>query len=401
MTLPTVHPFLLDLLNGTGAEDLVLPPPEDQMWRAIIGEADRHGLAPILYRWLNDSGRASRLPPAALDELKARVSRLTARNLVLAQEAASILKTFESRRVVCAPIRGLTLAELLYGEITARPMGDVDLLVRKNDLPGVASALRDLGFEEMDRRPGFAQAYSYTLKFIKDRHGWIIVEPHWTLAYPPFAGRLDMDAVWERCVRGRVLGMETWLLSREDMVLNLCLHLIHRGESAPLLWFYELDRLLRHPHDALNWEGMLRIAEGSGLEGLLLEGLGYVKNLFASPIPDEVFDRPLKAVPRNRLPSNGAWLERRLVGLLAGESRADGRESLALLFVIKGVRAKLRYALALLFPSAEFMRLQYGASSTSRIGFRYLGRTAYLAWEGFKGILCLLALRRSGSSAAP
>lgn len=386
MTLTTVHPFLLDFLNGTGAEDLALPPPEDQLWQAIIREADRHGVAPLLYRWLNDSGRAAALPPSALDALKARVFRLAARNLVLAQELASILRGLEAGQVARAPVRGLALAELLYGEITARPMGDVDLLVRKDDLQAVTEILLGLGFQAIDRRPGFAKAYSNTLEFAKDRHGWVIVEPHWTLAYPPFTDRIDMDAVWERCVRGRVLGMETWLLSREDLVLHLCLHLIHRGESAPLLWLYELDRLIRQADGELDWSLIVHIAKETGQALLLTEALEGVKSRFETPVPAMVFSQA------------GGCANNRVVHLLAGNSHADGRESLALFFAIKGLRAKMRYMSALLFPSSEFMRLNYGLSSRSRLGFCYLGRIAYFVREGFKGVLCLLALRRSGSS---
>lgn len=388
MTLPTVHPFLLDLLNGAGAEDLALPPPEDQLWQAIIRDADRHGVAPILYRWLNDSGRALTLPSSALDALKARVFRLAARNLVLAQEAASILRAFESKQLICAPVRGMALAELLYGEVASRPMGDLDFLVRKEDLQVVAVTLRTLGFREMDRRPGFARTYSYTLKFVKERHGWVIAEPHWTLAYPPFTDRIDMDAVWERCGRGRVLGMETWLLSREDLVLHLCLHLIHRGESAPLLWFYELDRLIRQADGMLDWSLIVHTAKGAGQALFLSEVLCGVRSLLETPIPEKVFSQV------------GGLAENRVVRLLAGDAQADGRESLALFVSMKGLSAKLRYALALLFPSPEFMRLHYGLSSRSQLGFCYLRRTAYLVWEGCKGVLCLFALRRSGSSAA-
>ncbi|TAL11934.1 MAG: hypothetical protein EPO02_03045 [Nitrospirae bacterium] len=399
MTLPTIHPLLLGLLNGAGAEDLASPPPDDPQWQAIIREADRHGLAPILYRWLNDSGRAAQLPPSALDVLKTQVFKLAARNLVLAQEAASILPAFESRQLVCAPVRGLALAELLYGDITARPMGDLDLLVRKDDLPAVAAALTELGFREVDRRPGFARTYSNTLEFVKDRHGWIIVEPHWTIAYPPFADRIDMDAVWKRCVRGRALGMETWLLSREDLVLHLCCHLVHKKDDAPLLWFYELDRLIRQAGAALDWSQVVQIARETGQSLLIAEALRSTRRLFATPVPESVALQ-LKAASARTTPSVGGFADHRVAHLLAGDSCADGRESLTLFFAIKGLRAKIRYLSALLFPSSEFMRLNYGLSSSSHLGFCYLGRMAYLIREGLKGTLGLLALRRSRSSTA-
>ena len=68
----------------------------------------------------------------------------------------------------------------------------------------------------------------------------------------------------------------------------------------------------------------------------------------------------------------------------------NGKESLAVLFTDEGFRAKLRYALALLFPSPQFMLTHYGLSRWSQLGFAYLRRSCYLAREGFKGILRLL-----------
>ncbi|MDE2484704.1 MAG: nucleotidyltransferase family protein, partial [candidate division NC10 bacterium] len=315
---------------------------------------------------------------------------LAVRNALLAHELASILRACEARGMAHAPLRGLALAERLYGDITARPMGDIDLLVRKADLPEVAEALKGLGFKEMDRRPGFARTFSYTLEFFKDRHGWVIVEPHWSIAYPPFVDRVDMEAVWNRCVRGQVVGADAWLLSPEDLFVHLCFHLIHRGDDAPLLWFYELDRLLRHKETALDWQQVVLIARQAGLGLFVAEVLGKVKDLFDSPVPDLVLSELRAQVVPHAAPAVGRSVESRLVRLLAGGFHVDGVESFALFFTIRGLRAKARYTLALLFPSPQFMLLQYGLSRRWQLPLCYLARVVHLCWEALKGISGLL-----------
>jgi len=247
----------------------------------------------------------------------------------------------------------------------------------------VAAILQRLGYREIDRRPGFAQAFCHTLEFFKDRHGWIIVEPHWTIAYPPFVDRVDMEGVWRRCSRGRVVGVDTWLLAPEDLLLHLCLHLVHRGGTAPLLWSYEIDRLVRQEEAALDWHRLVVTAREAGLESLLSRTLGKVRALLATPLPDRILDQLANAP--------APFLEGRLVGLLAGGSSVDGKESLALLFTLKGFRAKLKYALALLFPSPEFMRVEYGLTSETQLGVAYLRRFRFLVWEGCRGIVRLIA----------
>lgn len=390
MMPPTVHPFLWGLLNGADGAHRSLPLPEEAAWETIISDATQQGFMPLLYRCLKESGSDRKLPRSAIDRIKTSAFQLAARNITLAQELTSILRLFESRHVACAPIRGLALAELLYSDITARPMGDIDLLVRKEDLPIVADALRELGFREMNRQPGFAQTYTNTLEFVKERQGWIIVEPHWTIAYPPFTDRIDMAALWKRCARGRVVGVDTWLPDRTDLLVHLCFHLIHRGESAPLLWYYEIARLIRLAQPEIEWAQIVRVANESSLELFVSEVLSVLQARFGSPVPDEILSQLKTNHFTRSTHSVGRLLEHRLMRLLAGDSRADGRESLALFFTIKGLGAKTRYATALLFPSSEFMRLHYGLSSRWQVGLRYLTRVMYLAWEGFKGLGGLL-----------
>src|SRR5207247_1464536 len=83
--------------------------------------------------------------------------------------------------------------------------------------------------------PGDVREVSYTLGLARDAHGGVVVEPHWTLAYTPFADALDMERVWARCRRGRVVGEPALLLAPEATLLNLCLHLVHKAPDVPLL----------------------------------------------------------------------------------------------------------------------------------------------------------------------
>lgn len=381
MSLPSAHPFLVSVLRGTPA-NFAPDSLDGRAWDLILRDAAQHGLTPIFFRWLKASGSGPPIPSSVCEQVKDSMFALAARNLALAVELRSILDAFQSERVACAPVRGLALAERLYGDLTARPVGDLDLLVRKEDLPRVAETLRGLGFRPLEHRRGFAEAFSYTLVFLKDGSGWVIVEPHWTIVYPPFVDRLDMRGVWERCVRGRVAGVDTWLLGCEDELLHLCLHLAHPDGTAPLLWFYELDRLLRQEQERVNWARFLSIACQAQLEFVLGEVLRTVQAFFQTPIPDHALDR-LRVLP-------GTSVEGRLLRLLAGTSSVNGREELAVLFTLQGFPLKLRYAMSLLFPAPQFMMRRYGCAGRIRLGLAYFRRFCRLSWEASKGVMKLL-----------
>lgn len=380
----TAHPFLLQVLrrpDDVGSADL----PEDGAWERIVADALLQGLGPLLHRWLRRHDLGGRLPAEAAARLRAYVAGVAARNLVLADELTGILRAFAGAGLACAPLRGLALAESLYGDAGARPMGDLDLLVRREDLDPAAAVLRGLGYRELDRSPGFARRFSHTLEFFRDRHGWIMVEPHWTIAYPPFLDRIDMAEVWRQCGRGQVAGVETWALAPEDLLLHLCLHVTHRDPAAPLLWLCDIDRLVRREAARLDWSALVARARETGLAYPLGRVLGEVRALFGTPVPDAVLGG-LDAPPARAL-------EGRLVRLLAGGARVDGKESFALLLTLPGWRARFAFARGLLFPSPEFMRTHYALTRRGQLGLAYLRRLASLSAEGVKGIVSLLTTR--------
>ncbi len=348
--------------------DLTAPDSE-----AVLEHASRHGLTFLL------QGLPG-LPALVQEQVHQECLGITARNLSLAVELRKLLRTFRDQRVPCLPLRGLALAERLYGDIPPRPMGDIDLLVRKEDLHRVQALFEALGFNEMDRRPGFAAAFSYTLKFFVERSFMVIVEPHWSIAYPPFTDRLDMEAVWSRCVPAHVVGEETLSLGREDLLIHLCLHLTHR-DDAPFLWLYELDRYLRQESDVMRWDFVVSVSSEVGIEQLIGSALSEAVSKLGAPVPEDVIDAL----------DGRSGQTRPLAQRLVETAKVDGVESLATFFAVKGLGAKLRYARALLFPQPSFMMLQYGLTHRRQLAATYARRFSWFSWQAAKGLvqLCL------------
>jgi Uncharacterised nucleotidyltransferase len=365
-------PLLFRLLRGEAAA----VEADAVEWRGAAAAARTEGLQPWLLRRIAES--ATNAPDDVREHLRAATVRLTARALALAAELGAILRALDASGVACAPLRGAAVAERLYGDACARPAGDIDLLVHRADLDAVEATLGTLGYRSVDRRAGFAREFSYTLEMARDAHGGIVVEPHWTLAYPPFADALDMDRVWARCRAGRVVGHTALLLAPEAMLLNLCLHLVHKAPDVPLLWLLDVDRLVRREADAIDWDELLVLARGARIERQVEAGLRRAADLLATPLPPPVMNALDAAGP--------APLDR----LLAADAGVDGRESLALLFALRGVRRRARYAARLLFPSPGFMTVEYGVSGPGALALAYGRRARHMVWQGLKGTTRLL-----------
>lgn len=379
---PPLHPSLRRWLRNSPSTMTAFEPPEDEAaWPAVARDAAQHGLIPLLYAHLPS---ACGMPEAIRDAWRAQAAQVAARNLLLAAELAQILRAACARGITCVPVRGVGLAEELYGHPALRPTGDIDVLVRRSELGAVRAVLAEQGFAEVEARRGFAEAFDYTLTFLKYR-GLVVAEPHWTIGYPPFGDRFDMAAVWARCRSGTAAGVPAMLLGPEDLLLHLCLHLIHHREAAPLLWRYELCRYL-HTH-AVDWMLVCTTAREGHVGPLVAAALRDVQRLFDAPIPTTA----LSALDQAGLSRS----ERVLVSLLTTPRPVKGRERLAAFLGLRGWLLKLRYALAFLFPSRDFIRRQYGVTTPWQIIRTYVSRVWELAWRGTQG-LCGLCLRSFG-----
>jgi hypothetical protein len=296
--------------------------------------------------------------------------------LLLDRTLGAVLGALRHAGVRAAPLRGPALAEDLYGDAALRPCGDLDVLVDRAAVDAVVRTLEALGFHERDRRAGFARRFSYALELVEDTHG-LVVEPHFSLGYPPYGDAVDLARVWARARPARAAGVETLRLAPEATLLNLCLHAIHKSPAAPLLWLYDVDRLVRRDQATLDWEELVALARASRLAPPVAATLRQVMTLFDTPVPETTL-RALEGAPTGRLG--------RLVG---PASRVDGKESLAALLALPGIGARLSYASALLFPSPGFMRLEYGLTHRCQLGPAYARRAGYFAWQSLKGLLRL------------
>jgi hypothetical protein len=364
-------PLLIALLRGEDTDGA-----DAAQWRRAAAAARLEALEPWLLHHV--ARNPTTAPNDVRERLRAASVRLTARSLALVAELGAILRALAAAGVACAPLRGAALAERLYDDACARPAGDIDLLVRRDDLDAVEAALARLGFCAVDRRAGFAREFSYTLEMAGDAHGGIVIEPHWTLAYPPFADALDMERIWARCRAGHVVGEAALLLAPEATLLNLCLHLIHKAPDVPLLWVLDIDRLVRREAGAMDWDELIALARGARLERQVAAGLRHAVGLLDTPLPPAVMHALDTARP--------GPLDR----LLGVESGVDGREGFALLFALRGVRRRARYAVRLLFPSPGFMTAEYGVSGPAALALAYSRRARHMVWEGLKGTTRLL-----------
>jgi len=248
---PIVERQLVELLRGSID------------WERLWAQGHLHEVLPLLTVTLRRLAAQAPIPAPWLAQAQRRYYATMLRNTALADELLHILAAFRQAGVAALPVKGLVLAETLYGSLALRPLGDLDVLVRPADLPRARAALGELGFAQA-KEPGYENAYHpyhdppYYRRAVG---GPICLELHWGLWASHFF-QLETDALWRRAVPAQIHGATLSILSPEDTLLHLA---IHRSRSALRLRFVcDVGELLRRHRATLDWEYLLAQAQAAG-----------------------------------------------------------------------------------------------------------------------------------------
>jgi len=262
-------------------------------WDYFLKLAYRHAVLPLVFKSLSEHAHDA-VPRSYLQGLRDRFRENATRNLLLAGELLRIARLFESEDVPLLAYKGPALAVSAYGDLSLRRFIDLDIVVRERDVRRAGELLRSKGFalaeslsESQER---ILLRCQHNLAYTRDA-GKLIVELHWGIASPRFAGFQLGEDLWERAATLRLCGGEVRCLSPEDLLPALCIHgTKHLWER--LSWVCDVAELL-NSHPRLDFEYVLHRARESRTERMLWVGLRLACGLLGATPPDG-FDRQLE-----------------------------------------------------------------------------------------------------------
>ena len=197
-------------------------PPVD--WGRILPQARRHQLDAFLFE--NVAAWPAGLGPSA-DVLRewTRLQRVrTAAAVRMREQRATLLAALQSAGVSAMPLKGIWLAEHVYADIVQRPMGDMDLLIRPEQLDAAQHVMSALGYAAAkENRPG-----EWGKERLFRHPAWRCgVEIQWTLWHPAhgLAPELDLARLWNAAETGRLSGVDVPLLPPAAHLVYLAYHL--------------------------------------------------------------------------------------------------------------------------------------------------------------------------------
>jgi hypothetical protein len=272
-------------------------------WDALVDAAEFHGLGPILSCAL-DRACPELVPENIAGRLRSSYRDSAKRHLIFTVGLLALLDSFESEGIAVVVLKGPALAESLYPDPALRPCSDLDLMVRKQDVPGALRVLTREGYK-MD-----AHLARIPLQTLLGIHSELVlrqeraapVDLHWDIGLADGSFRFDPEILWRSLRPLRIGKREVSSLSPESLMLFLCVHGARHLWSR-LQWMGDVARLARTQPD---WDVILDLATEAGCGTPLFLGLLLAQELLAAPIPDAILERARRADGVERLASDVA-----------------------------------------------------------------------------------------------
>ena len=261
-------------------------------WEGILDLAGKHNLIPLLYARLKSLGLSHTIPTAILENMRQAMLTNATRNAIFLHEAKTLLDSLQKANIPVIGLKGVYLLENIYPDISTRTMNDLDLMLKKADIPEALTICQSLGYQPTTyfdiNDPNLDIKHVPPLK----KEPGPYLELHWTILEEDEPFTINAKSLWERAVPATIAGVDALALSPEDLILHLCLHLAYQHQlKLGLRGLYDVAAVLQHFKAQLNGAKMAAIAQEWGANRVLGLTLALAVDLLRGPIPSGIYEQ--------------------------------------------------------------------------------------------------------------
>ena len=257
-------------------------------WEEAIAGARQHGILPMLFSELR--AIEADIPPNALELARDEFERNAFHCFANAAELLEVLNAFEAARIPAMPFKGVVLGASIYGDITARTAGDLDVLIYYRDLLQATRILKERGYELTTKilEDGSPEAENYFEYHFERADDGIVLELRWRLelTQPRYKQVLGMEWVWPQRRTTKLAGADVPNFDAVAALLMLCMHGSKHVWSR-LIWICDVAKLIESEPD-LDWNAVRREAKRVGLWRCLALGVLLAQSVAGANVPAEV-----------------------------------------------------------------------------------------------------------------
>lgn len=315
---------------GVATETVLRLLDEVARWDRLLAAAQWHEVAGLVDRHLRELDGDSR----AVESLQGAVAGIAGEQHVrfrffVRPALQEILDALAERQIEIIPLKGAWLVDAVYGDDHLRPVGDLDLLGREDQLSAIVETLQHLGYRWEPPQWNRARNrfdYHFCPRLLSPDAA-VEVELHRHIVRGGTPLHFPVDKLWRDSVPGVVAGYPARLLSTNDLVLHLCLtFFLDRRRLAKsygaLRQLVDLSETLRQLADQIDWSRFVIDWRGTPLQGPIYCVLRSVEALLQAPVdsqamqmlrPGDFAEPRWRAFVRRRILDREEWFFHQLV----------------------------------------------------------------------------------------
>jgi Uncharacterised nucleotidyltransferase len=261
-------------------------------WQYLLQRSYQQGVMPLLYRNL-EKFCSDLVPSDVLKKLRQMFFDNSQYSLLLTHELIKTFKLFHAHGIAAVPYKGPVLAAAVYGDVSLREYGDIDIMVRQEDILIAERLLLAQGYRHKD-----AMTEHEKIVFLQSKHEHnftfihsisdIMLELHWRIT-PRFTSLIEPKHFWQNLEPQTLAGAPYLNLSLANWLPILCVHgSRHRWER--LTWLCDIAEIMRsHPH--LDWTAVIERSQVLVCRRMLFLGILLAHYILEAPLPEPILTR--------------------------------------------------------------------------------------------------------------
>ncbi len=341
-----------------GIKDKIIEAEKNNLdWDSFLKKARENGISAVVYSKLNKIKKdCPHIPSFVFEELKKIYYMNATKNSLIFEELGKVLDTFRKNGIQVIVLKGAALAEKIYGNLALRPMTDVDLLAKKEDLFCLDEQMKILGYRPSDisiNDIDFSSTYLTTLDYRSLSPNSTSFHVHWhfvnsTIPNESYMKNIKIEDIWRDAEKTEIADVETMVMAPYHLLIHLSEHALRVTHSlSKISFFCDIDEVVNSYQERLDWERLIKESLKFNLNRMVYISLYFASRFLETKIPEYVL---LKLRPE-RL-SLG---EKIFMNSISKNNRLSGLSYLVHLSMNNGLYRKMIFLGKTLFPPSQII----------------------------------------------
>ncbi len=255
-------------------------------WKYLLELAQVHGISPLIANSFIVSDTIKQIPQPYSVSLKNNYYNNLRRNILLSGELVGVLSAFNRHCIPVITLKGIVLAEQLYGNLGLRSVADIDILVNAENLASAHSLLTELGYRQSPATEELDHPF-HEVPYAKNGQLPFSIELHRELENPELV-TIPYDELWGKTQKLEIQDAATMVLSPEDTFLYLANNFAKQNEGV-LKYLCDIRMLLIKNGDSLDWSYITSSAVSWGIKASVFFAMKRSREIFGEKIPASAF----------------------------------------------------------------------------------------------------------------